>query len=257
MKLLILSDLHLEFGPLEVGTGDADVVVLAGDIHLKTRGVVWAMETFKDRPVIMVFGNHEFYGDKYPTLIERAKALSLGSNVHILENDAVDINGVRFLGCTLWTDFRLYGDPRLAGYFCQQEMTDFKKIRVAPRYSKLNPVDVAKIHEASLLWLKNQLSDTEHAKNVVVTHHAPSARSLPLRPEGDLTGAAYATHLDQFIEDMPIDLWVHGHVHNNCDYRIGSTRIACNPRGYAPDHLNPDFRENCIITLPSTLDQRA
>lgn len=249
MKLLILSDLHLEFGPLTVEAGNADVVILAGDIHLKARGVTWAMETFPDRPVILVFGNHEYYGDKYPTLIDKAKALAAGSNVHVLENDTVKIDGVRFLGCTLWTDFRLYGDPRLAGYFCQQAMTDFKKIRVAPRYSKLNPVDVAKIHETSLSWLKKELSGEKHSKNVVVTHHAPSARSLPSRPAEDLTGAAYATCLEQFINSMPIELWVHGHVHNNCDYRIGNTRVVCNPRGYFPEQQNSDFDEHCIVKI--------
>jgi predicted phosphodiesterase len=249
VKLLILSDLHLEFGPLTVDAGNADVVILAGDIHLKTRGVTWAIETFRDRPVIMVFGNHEYYGEKYPTLIDKAKALAAGSNVYILEDDTVDIDGVRFLGCTLWTDFRLYGDPRLAGYFCQQVMTDFKKIRVAPRYSKLNPVDVTKIHETSLNWLKARLSEEGHASTVVVTHHAPSARSLPIWAPDDLTGAAYASHLDQFVEEMPIDLWVHGHLHNNCDYLIGNTRVVCNARGYFPEHQNSDFAEYCIVNI--------
>lgn len=73
MKILVLSDLHLEFGPLTIGDHSADVLVLAGDIHLKARGVQWARETFKDRPVLMVFGNHEYYGDKYPSLLAKVK----------------------------------------------------------------------------------------------------------------------------------------------------------------------------------------
>lgn len=249
MKILVFSDLHLEFGPFTPGECHADVVVLAGDIHLKTRGVEWAIETFKDKPVLMILGNHEYYGHKYPNLVDKAKALSQGSNLHVLENDAIEIDGVRFLGCTLWTDFRLFGDPRLAGYFCQQEMTDFKKIRVAPRYSKLNPVDVVKIHQASRAWLSDQLAWDYSGKTVVITHHAPSAHSLPERPPGELTGAAYASHLDAFINERRIDLWVHGHVHNSCDYPIGETRVACNPRGYHPDHLNPNFQTDFVVEV--------
>ena len=80
MTILVLTDLHLEFGPLTIGEHSADVVVLAGDIHLKTRGVQWPREPFKDRPVIMVFGNHEYYGDEYPSLLAKAKILAEGSN---------------------------------------------------------------------------------------------------------------------------------------------------------------------------------
>lgn len=249
MNIQILSDLHLEFGPMELSDCNADVVVLAGDIHLKTRGVEWALETFKDRPVIMVLGNHEYYGDKYPTLVDKTKALTDGSNIKVLENDATTIDDVLFLGCTLWTDYRLFGDPRLAGYFCQQEITDFKKIRVAPRYSKLNPVDVLKIHEASLSWIREQLAQNECDKTVIITHHAPSARSLPDRPPNELTAAAYASKLDSFVESHAINLWIHGHVHNSCNYKIGDTRIVCNPRGYFPEHLNHQFKSDFIVQI--------
>ncbi|MDF1685056.1 MAG: metallophosphoesterase [Legionellaceae bacterium] len=254
MNLLILSDLHLEFGALELSECAADVVVLAGDIHLKTRGVEWALNTFGDTPVVMVFGNHEFYGEKYPSLVDKAKTLAQGSNVHVLENDGVAVDGVRFLGCTLWTNFRLFGDPRLAGYFCQQEMKDFKKIRVAPRYSKLNPVDVVRIHEGSLSWLRGKLAEKFEGKTVVVTHHAPSGRSLWPAASGDLTNAAYASNLDDFIEKSAIDLWVHGHAHNSSDYKVGGTRVVCNPRGYSPDHLNCDFRPNFIVDTGDSMN---
>lgn len=150
MKLLVLSDLHLEFAPLSITDKDADVVVLAGDINLKTRGLEWAMKTFPDKPVIAVAGNHEYYGEKYPGLMKKGKQLVEGTNVHLLENDHVEIDGVSFFGCTLWTDLKLFGDPRLAGYFCQQEMSDFKKIRVEPEYCKLNPVSMTAIHNRSL-----------------------------------------------------------------------------------------------------------
>ncbi|QQD17458.1 metallophosphoesterase [Spongiibacter nanhainus] len=249
MKLLVLSDLHLEFGPLEVDSGYADVVVLAGDIHLKTRGVEWAKETFPNQPVVMVLGNHEYYGEKYPNLLEKAKIAAQDSNVRVLENESIEINGVRFLGCTLWTDLRLQGDPRMAGYFCQQEMTDFKKIRVAPRYSKLSPVSMTRIHEKSLSWLRTQLQTPFSGKTVVVTHHAPSARSISEAHREELTSAAYASHLDDVVETSSASLWVHGHLHNSSDYTLSNTRVVCNPRGYLPDELNPNFETNYVVEV--------
>jgi Icc-related predicted phosphoesterase len=249
MKLLVLSDLHLEFAPLSIPDTDADVIILAGDINLKTRGLEWAIKTFHDKPVIAVMGNHEYYGEKYPGLVTKGKQLVEGTNIHLLENDHIEIDGVSFFGCTLWTDLKLFGDARLAGYFCQQEMSDFKKIRVEPGYSKLNPVSMTAIHNRSLDWLNDELSASTTKQNVVVTHHAPSARSIAPKLSEELTSAAYASHLDALIGNHNIVIWVHGHVHNSCDYNVGNTRIVCNPRGYSPDWLNPDFDESFIVEI--------
>lgn len=249
MKILILSDLHLEFEPLFIPNTDADVVVLAGDINLKTRGLEWAIKAFPDKPVVAVLGNHEYYGEKYPGLVTKAKQVVDGTNIHLLENDHVEIDGVSFFGCTLWTDLKLFGDPRLAGYFCQQEMSDFKKIRVEPGYSKLSPISMTAIHNRSLEWLNEKLSASSSMRNVVVTHHAPSARSIAPKLSEELTSAAYASHLDAMIESHNIDMWVHGHVHNSCDYNVGNTRVVCNPRGYSPDWLNPYFEESFVVEI--------
>jgi len=46
MRLHILGDLHLEFGATEIRPVDADVVVLAGDIHLGREGRKWARKLF-------------------------------------------------------------------------------------------------------------------------------------------------------------------------------------------------------------------
>jgi Icc-related predicted phosphoesterase len=249
MKLLVLSDLHLEFEPICIPDTDADVVILAGDINLKTRGIEWAIKTFPNTPIVAVLGNHEYYGEKYPSLMKKAKQLAVGTHIHLLENDRIEIDGVSFFGCTLWTDLKLFGDARLAGYFCQQETSDFKKIRVEPGYSKLSPVSMTSIHKRSLSWLNSELSDNAGKKNVVVTHHAPSLRSISPALSEELTSAAYASRLDAMIENYDIKLWVHGHVHNSCDYQIGDTRVVCNPRGYSPDWLNPDFEDNFIVDI--------
>ena len=249
MKLLVLSDLHLEFEPICIPDTNADVIILAGDINLKTRGIEWAIKTFPNTPVVAVLGNHEYYGEKYPSLMKKAKELAAGTHVHVLENDSIEIDGVTFFGCTLWTDLKLFGDARLAGYFCQQEMSDFKKIRVEPGYSKLNPVSMTGIHNRSMDWLSNALSENAGKQNIVVTHHAPSLKSIAPALSEELTSAAYASHLDAMIESLDINLWVHGHVHNSCDYQIGNTRVVCNPRGYSPDWLNPDFVDNFIVEI--------
>lgn len=115
MKILVLSDIHLELGTsLTVPTGltaDAyDVVILAGDIHSPGhKAVHWAQResTFVGKPVVLVPGNHEFYGRVMTIELAEMKTTAAGSNVHLLDRDSVVIDGVRFLGCILWTDFQL------------------------------------------------------------------------------------------------------------------------------------------------------
>jgi len=109
MRLRVLSDLHLEFGPFEPPPCAADVVVLAGDIHTGTQALPWIQQHFPGMPVVLVLGNHEFYGHAAPALVEEFRAAVTGTNVHLLENAAVELAGWRFLGCTLWTDFCLHG----------------------------------------------------------------------------------------------------------------------------------------------------
>jgi len=232
MKVLVLSDLHVEFEDSTIDTSNVDVVILAGDIHIKKNGVKWINENIQKTPVVYVLGNHEFYGKAYPKLVHDLKKSTIGSNIHILEKDSISVEGVNFLGCTLWTDFELLGDPRIAGYECQQVMTDYKKIRVSPKFSKLRSIDVASIHRQSLTWLCSELESLEGQTNVVVTHHAPSAKSLPEQFKNDIVSSAYASDLEHVILQYSPKYWIHGHLHNSSDYEIGNTRVLCNPKGY-------------------------
>lgn len=150
MRIHLLSDLHNEFSLFQPQVLDADVVILAGDIDLKGRGVHWAREVFSGQ-VLYVPGNHEYYGGH----------------------------------------------------------------------------------------LKRTL--------VVITHHAPSLRSLADNPyAGGHMDAAYANRYDDLLE-MGVDLWVHGHSHTACDYRTGTTRVVCNPRGY-PGELT-DWSPDLVLEL--------
>ena len=240
MKIQILSDLHVEFENYSYPDCDCDVVVLAGDIHVKERGVKWALENIKDKPVIYVLGNHEFYGKTYPKLIGQLKDLAENTNVHILEKNVVTIGGINFLGTTLWTDFEILGDPRIAGYECQQVMTDYKKIRKLPGYSKIRSLDTAIYHKHSKTWLQKEFERHQGEINVVVTHHGPSIQSAPEYYRENITVSAYVSDLDELILKYQPTTWVHGHLHNSSDYMISKTRVLCNPKGY-PGEINPEF----------------
>jgi len=248
MKIQLLSDLHIEFDYYAYPKSDADVVVLAGDIHTKDRGVKWALEEIKDRPVIYVLGNHDFYGKAYPKLLDSVKTLTKNTNIHVLENDLVTIDGVNFLGCTLWTNFELFGDARVSGYECQQVMTDYKKIRRAPNFAKLRSIDTAVIHSQSVKWLEKTLEEHRGETNVVVTHHGPSIKSVPEMYLNDVTTAAYVSNLEGLIERYKPDYWMHGHLHSSCDYMVGGCRVLCNPKGY-PDSINSDYRPDLCFAI--------
>jgi Icc-related predicted phosphoesterase len=247
MNIQILSDIHLEFEDFEIDYSNSDVVVLAGDIHLADKGIKWAVDTITDIPVIYVLGNHEYYNQAYPKIIRKIKKLIQGTNIQVLENDCIEIESVKFYGCTLWTDFELFGNPRVAGYECQQKMTDFKKIRKEPKYSKIRSLDIASINKKSVNWLVSEF-DQKSEKTIIVTHHAPSMQSVPEKNKNDIVSAAYASNLDWLVEKLSPKFWIHGHIHESSDYTMGSTRVVCNPRGY-PGERNDHFNHHCIVSV--------
>jgi predicted phosphohydrolase len=248
LNIQIFSDLHLEFDDFQIDYSSADVVVLAGDIHVGDKGVKWINEHIPDVSVIYVLGNHEYYGKIYPKLTRTLKKQTQDTNISILENGSVQIENVTFFGCTLWTNFELFGNPRLDGYYCQQHMNDYKRIRREPSYSKIRSIDVAAINKNSTNWLENEFSKSKGKKNIIITHHAPSNRSLLDRNKNKQISAADASNLDSMIEKLAPAFWIHGHLHTSSDYYIGHTRVISNPRGY-PDARNKDFIDKLIITL--------
>src|SRR5574341_785049 len=135
MRLHILSDLHLEFAPLRLPHPRADVVILAGDIHVQTRGVGWALEAFR-QPVIYIPGNHEYYGGHFKNTLAKMKERAKDTHVRVLDKEEVVIDGVRFLAATLWTDFSVTGNPVLAAMEARLRMNDYSRIR-AGNYRRL------------------------------------------------------------------------------------------------------------------------
>ena len=248
MRLHILSDLHLEFGEIVPPIVDGDVVALAGDIAVRVKGVAWAIAASRGRPVIYVPGNHEYYGDSIPRLTEKLRAAGAGSGVHVLDREEIIVDGTRFLGATLWTDFELVEDRRLAMEAAQQSLVDYRRIRVSGSYRKLRPLDTAGMHLRSRRWLEGHAASGHTRGMVIVTHHAPSIRSVRPSFRQDPLSASYASHMDQLVERSGAALWVHGHTHYAVDYVIGDTRVISNPRGYADEPV-AGFRDDLVLEL--------
>lgn len=253
MRLQILSDLHLELG---TGTPDevarrrglvgidaaADVIVLAGDIAGGADGVRWAAAAWPDRPVLYVPGNHEFYDREVGRVLDDCRAAARGTTVHLLDRDGVTIDGVRFLGATLWTDFALFGAPARAEAAAARCMMDFHVIR-GPGGGPLRPHETRVWHHAARAWLEDALAAAA-TPTVVVTHHAPHPRSDRV---GDLASAAFVSDLSGMIERHRPRLWVHGHTHACEDYRVGGTRVVSNQAGYADEATG--FDAACTVEL--------
>jgi predicted phosphodiesterase len=244
-KILIYSDLHLEFAAFTPSIElDFDIVVLAGDIHAPgVDAVHWAQRqpAFADRPVIYVAGNHEYYRQDWQEQLQKMREQAHGSQVHVLERDEVVIEGIRFLGTTLWTDFALYQAQGLsaeqAAHTAQRYMNDFSlishRLHGASERSRFSAADSTRQHQHSRAWLLKHLADTsQHMPTVVVTHHAPTAQSIAPQYLGDALSPAFASNLPAECFETPL-LWIHGHTHSSFDYTVGRTRVICNPRGYS------------------------
>jgi predicted phosphodiesterase len=249
MRLHILSDLHEEFGRTNIAPADADMVILAGDISVGLKGVEVAKRIAAGRPLIYVAGNHEYYGGAIPHLTEKLRTACATAKIHFLEREAVVINGVRFLGCTLWTDFRLLGSSMViaSALACVATLNDFKKIRISPEFRGFTPKDASIEHTISVSWLRRKL-EAKTLPTVVITHHAPLQQCIHQSQRDSLISGAYASDLSDLIQRQGPHLWVYGHTHVPADFVIGSTRVISNPRGY-PDAKIAGFDAGKIVEV--------
>jgi len=272
MRLRILSDLHIEFFPFTIPAlpGDQEtVLILAGDI-----GVIYQqdrLQTFLEaacqqfKAVIYVLGNHEYYRGQWPNARTTLLQWPLPQNLHVLERNVVTVDGVAFVGSTLWSDFDA-GDP-LSMHTAQHQLSDFHYIRVAlapgnnhpealadsPQERQLNPSDILADHSQSVAWLDKTLGQLHRdgQKTVLVTHHGFSRRSIHEDFKDSQVNGAFVSACDFLLEKHQPVLAVHGHVHNGFDYRIGQTRVIVNPRGYTQ---REDTQENPVFDPCLTIE---
>ena len=240
MRIHLLSDLHLELSASRRAAFrpevlDADVTVLAGDIDKGPRVLQWARETFPG-PVLIVAGNHEFYGGHLQRTIQKMRAASC-ERVRFLERDEAVIGGVRFLGGTCWTDFASTGNQGLARSIATQSMTDYRRIRAGSNFRHLTTEDLLQENGAFRIWLEGKLTEPFAGKTVVVTHHAPLLEyaygpSLEFIGERQPLDAAYENDWEQLVRP-PVVAWLYGHTHVAVDQVVHGVRLVCNPLGYS------------------------
>ncbi|MEP7064329.1 MAG: metallophosphoesterase [Betaproteobacteria bacterium] len=244
MKLNILSDLHLGQQGLARPGNDADLVILAGDVARPGSAIEWASALSK--PVLYVPGNHEFYGNSIAGTVEELRRRCEGTQVRLLDNDEVVIDGVRFLGSTLWTDFMLLGAGEARDVSMregQRFMRDFSRIRSGVDGNDVfTPADSAGLFERNARWLGERLAQPHAGPTVVVTHHAPSPQSIHARFAGSIINACFVSNAEYLLDGTRAGLWIHGHTHDSFDYVVNGTRVVCNPRGYARDGINENAR---------------
>lgn len=282
MRLLILSDLHLELeAPLKLPPDvEYDVVLLAGDIHNPGRKAVeWAQreDTFGRKPVVLVPGNHEFYGCVMHAELEKMRNAAKGSNVHVLARDVLVLAGLRIVGCTLWTDFQLGIKQPDGSVLANVErslgtasgsMNDFRCIelhatmksqyRERQLHRLLRAEDTLAMHWIDRDWLSRVLAPPFDGPTVVVTHHAPSKGSVAAKYADDWLTPAFASDLPPDFFSVPT-LWVHGHTHTEFDYEQNGCRIVSNPRGYPMkdgSFENPLFNAGMVVEIPLPSLQR-
>ena len=238
MNIQLASDLHLEFigqrfpGERLVRPNPAaDVLVLAGDIG---NGAT-VPRLFKDwpTPIVYVAGNHEFYGhamDPTCACIHEAAQEPRRAPFHFLDNQSLVLNGVRFLGCTLWTDYRLNTSvpQHQAMTTAELLLNDHRRIRQG--HENFRAADALERHLHSRAWLKKQLAQPFDGKTVVVSHHGPHPLSVHPRFASSPINAAFVSDLSDVMPGA--DVWIHGHVHDSFSYAVNGCRVVANPAGY-------------------------
>jgi len=254
MKLAIASDLHVEFGDIDLtNTGGADVLILAGDICMlkdldkqsergdTARNFFQRVSTEFPR-TLYVMGNHEHYSGDFAKGPARFQAFCDShaiDNITLMDKASVTINGYDFHAGTLWTDFN--DMDTMTMHNAAEVMNDYQGVKNSDDTVswKFLPKHALRDHQKMRNYLQVVMDNYREAgrednRVIVITHHAPSKSSIHEKYSYDtLMNGNFYTNMDEFILANPqIQLWVHGHMHDPFDYGIGGTRVVCNPRGY-------------------------
>ncbi len=243
--------LHLPRG--EWGPEGRDVVVVAGDAHLDVRAPGWLRYLYGDCEIIYTPGNHEYYGADLATLDEELRRECERYGIHFLQCDSVEIGGVVFAGCTLWTDFAAY-EPVIpkseAGRMAQEALADYNLITVANRSRgegrKITWTDTAKIHQRHKAWLEEEIEKHQGRELVIITHHMPILMTAP-DFEGDPVTGAFCNRLNDLVRSSGAKYWICGHTHFPGQAQIGETLVINNSCGY-PEEDN-GYQKSLVLEL--------
>lgn len=256
MLLQIFSDVHFDVAPAFEPRlqPEVDVVVVAGDnCEGIERGMAWLRGHLGAAvPIVMVAGNHEFYG--HVRSEERAVGLAAAQvhGVTLLDDMVAEIGGVRFVGSTLWSDFELFGADLRADVVraAARTMLDHALIQETRSRSRLfTTEDARRQHTRSRRFIDDTLAQPFAGPTIIVTHHAPHEKSVAPRYSEDLLTPAFVSDLATVLERHQPALWVHGHTHVSFDYRVGRTRVVCNPHGYGYERENPAFDPALVVEV--------
>lgn len=279
MKIQLLSDLHLEVHPGYVPrpAAGADLLVLAGDIGSYQSGSLltdadFGLARFSPLhgwpvPVFYLPGNHEYDGLDFDATHARLRATCERLGMVWLEREVVFVDGVRFVGTTLWTDFDALAPAADApgATLAQQLRARDKAFRAANYYLRKNsslragrPMLADELREQGLLcqqWLRDALASAHAGATVVVTHFAPSLRSADPRYGLTPGTAGFCNALDELLAQA--DLWLHGHLHAPSDYVYNGCRVVANPLGYASKNEQSAFQDAATIVLDTVVPDPA
>lgn len=266
MKIQLASDLHLEFihqvfpgERLITPTPGAELLILAGDI---AKGAA-AIKLFQDWPVpvLYVAGNHEFYGGELERVRDELRNAAHHTSVNFLDNNFFNLGEYRFLGCTLWTDYRLYSDwsQSFQMVHAEQQLNDHRMIQTGNgRFKTFTAARALYEHEFSGAWLDRELRKDFAGKNIAITHHGPHIKSVHPRYAENPLNAAFVSDLERLM--VHADFWLHGHVHDSVNYEHAGCRVIANPLGYASNwdkvsHLhelqfeNKSFQRSYVVDI--------
>jgi len=252
-----MSDLHINAGHKEPSPPENSkeiTLLIPGDVceirhaQLYRKYLTYLSEAY--HMVLLGLGNHEFYFSSVSDGVQQLRKTLEGlDNVIIMDQRSVVIQDVTVVGATLWTD--LNRNNPIDALMVQRQLNDFRLINFGPPEDpmkfKFSPRHHLYLHELDLKYLDNAIFDAKTPKVVVMTHHAPSKRSIAPKWKNSPINAGFQSDLDDFIIQHEVDLWVHGHCHDSFDYNIGKTRVVCNPKGYGDE--NPLFNPNLVLEL--------
>lgn len=256
-KIILMSDLHLDFSNVSVIDFDYDILVLAGDIATD----FFLFEDFisklnKNKKVVFVPGNHEYENKLFDEVVPRLKKIQLKyPYLNVLQNEFCVIDNYKFIGTTLWTNFEGGGieNKNKVKDWARKNVVDFKSIYKKDNMKELGvfrftPEEMEEEFKKSIMFIESELYKKDNYKKIIVTHFAPHINSISEEYKKNINSFYWVNNLKDFMGYS--DFWLHGHTHNSFDYNINGTRVLCNPRGVSKIFdisENIEFKKNFYL----------